>query len=104
VINWCKKKITPASDTFVSNQKLSPVEEAILVEYSVKCYNQGFLLRICNLNDFANKLLRNRDSTERVGVNWHLAFFRRYPEIEIKYSRPIDKQRIRAENSDEFIK
>jgi hypothetical protein len=47
--------------------------------------------------------LRNRGSIERISVNWHLAFFRRYSEIETKYSRPMDKQRIRAENPDKFI-
>jgi hypothetical protein len=51
----------------------------------------------------AEPVLRNRDLIERVGVNWHLAFFRRYLEVETKYSRPMDKQKIRVKNSDKFI-
>jgi hypothetical protein len=38
VINWCLNEITPASDYFIINQKISPIEEAVLIKYSVKCY------------------------------------------------------------------
>jgi hypothetical protein len=103
VINYCSGKTIPAPDVFVTNQKLSPVEEAVLVEHSFECYKQGFPLTIDNLNDFANELLKNRGSNERVGVNWHLAFFKRHPNVESRYSRPIDKQRVWAENADSWI-
>jgi hypothetical protein len=39
VINRCSKKITFVLDIFITNQKLSPVEEAVLIKHSVKCYN-----------------------------------------------------------------
>jgi len=52
----------------VTNQKLSPVEEAVLIEHSVGYYKQGFLLAIQNLNNIANELSRNRGVTQ-VGVN-----------------------------------
>ncbi len=69
----------------------------------MKCYKQSFPLTIQNLNDFANELLRNREANQVIGVNWHLAFFKRYSEVKTKFSRPIDKQRVWAENPDVFI-
>src|SRR6266511_2467465 len=104
VIRYYNGEITPVPDIFITSQKLSPVEEAVLIEHSVKCWKQGFPLTIRNLNDFANKLLRNRGANQEVGVNWHLAFFKRHPEVRSRFSRTINKQRVFAENLDTFIK
>ena len=60
-------------------------------------------MSIQNFNDFANELLTNRGSDQKVDVNWYLAFFKRHPEVRSKFSRPIDKQRVFAENADTFI-
>ena len=40
---------------------------------------------------------------DTVGVNWHNAFFKRHPEIRSKFSRPIDRRRVDAEDPDTFI-
>jgi acyl-CoA thioesterase len=61
-IRYCNNETIPAPDVFITSQKLSPVEEAVLIEYSVECWKQGFPLSIQNLNDFANELLTNRVS------------------------------------------
>jgi hypothetical protein len=69
VINRYSKKTISTPDIFITNQKFSPVEEAVLIEYSVEYYNQDFLLRISNLRNFANELLKNRGLDKKVGVN-----------------------------------
>ncbi len=60
MIRYYNGEITPAPNIFITSQKLLPVEETVLIKYSVKYWKQDFLLTIRNLNDFANKLLRNR--------------------------------------------
>ncbi len=69
MIRYCNNEITPAPDIFITSQKFSPVKETILIKYSVKYWKQSFLLIIRNLNDFANKLLRNRGANQEVGIN-----------------------------------
>jgi hypothetical protein len=92
------------SNRYVANQKLSSTEESVLVVYIKKAYNASFPLAIRHLNEFANELLRIRNSTDTISKNWHTSFFRRYPEMYILFSRFIDYRRINIEDSDEYIK
>jgi len=47
--------------------------------------------------------LRNRGVTQEIDVNWHLVFFKRHSEVRLKLFRPIDKQKMFAENLNTFI-
>jgi intein-encoded DNA endonuclease-like protein len=38
VINWYSNKTTPAPDYFIINQKISLIEEAVLIKYNMKYY------------------------------------------------------------------
>ena len=92
-----------AADYHITEQKLTTVEETLLVKHSQEMWEIGFPLTVANLNSFANEILRNRDANESVGVNWHNSFFRRHKEVKPMYSRPIKKQRMISENPDSFI-
>jgi hypothetical protein len=87
-----------ASDRYAANQKLSPTKEGVLVAYIKKAYSAGYSLGIRHLNEFANELLRMRDFKDTVGRDWYTSFFRRYPEVYIMFSRPIDYRRVNAED------
>ena len=103
IINHLKGKNQPAPDTFITSQKLTPIEESVLVRHSLRAYESGFPLSIKHLDDCANEILRNRGSNERIGYHWHNSFLKRHPELKPKYSRPIDRQRTKAEDPDQFI-
>jgi hypothetical protein len=103
VINYLNAKTKPAPDIFGSYQKLSPIEESVLVEHCVRGYNSGFPLTIRHLNDCANEFLRMKGVNDIVGSHWHTSFFKRHPEIHSKFSPPIDRRRVNAEDPDEFI-
>ena len=75
----------------------------MLVEYVMRGYYLGYLLTILYFNDCANKFLRMKGVSDTVGVYWHNSFFKRHPEIQSKFSRPIDRRRMNAEDSDKFI-
>jgi hypothetical protein len=51
----------------------------------------------------ANEILRGKGSSDLIGVNWHLGFLNRYPELRSAVSRPIDKQRVMSKDLDVFI-
>jgi hypothetical protein len=57
------------SNRYVANQKLSPIEESVLVVHIKKVYNTSFPLAIRHFNKFANKFLRMRNSTDTVNKN-----------------------------------
>ena len=69
VIDHDTRQKSFAADYDTTNQKLTTVEEAVLVKYSLEIWESGFPLTIQNLNNFANEILRNRDANENVGVN-----------------------------------
>jgi hypothetical protein len=91
------------SNRYVANRKLSLKEEIVLVVYIKKVYNAGFPLAIRHFNEFANELLRMRNFIDIIGKNWHISFFRRYPEMYTLFSRSINYRRINAENLNEYI-
>ena len=43
------------------------------------------------------------NTNEKIDYHWHNNFFKRHPEVQSKYKRCIDRQRIKAEDPDEFI-
>ena len=56
--------------------KLSKYEEELIVQYIFDLDLRAFLPRLCNVENMANQLLRDRDVAP-VGVNWALNFVRR---------------------------
>jgi hypothetical protein len=69
IINHIEGKNQLAPDTFITNQKLTPIEESVLMRYCLRAYESGFPLFIEYLNNCANEILRNRSFNER--INYH---------------------------------
>jgi hypothetical protein len=69
IIDHNNDKKSYISNRYVTNQKLSPTEESVLIVYIKKIYNAGFPLTIRSLNEFANKFLRMRNSTDIIDKN-----------------------------------
>jgi hypothetical protein len=65
--NTDEKSYTP--NRYVTNQKLSPTEESVLIVHIKKTHNAGFPLAIRYFNEFANKFLRMRNSTDIINKN-----------------------------------
>jgi hypothetical protein len=60
-------------------------------------------MTIPSMRQLANQILQEKDDHTPVGANWHLNFLKRHPELRTALSRPIDKQRVMAENPDVYI-
>ncbi|SRR6266536_4437044 len=58
VSNYLSGKTKSAPDYFTSYQKLSSIEESVLIKHIMRGYYSGYPLTIPHLNDYANKLLR----------------------------------------------
>jgi hypothetical protein len=67
--NRLKKKNQPAFNTFISRQKIWPVEKSVLIEHYIRNFKAGFPIIIQHLNACANELLKARDSDKT--VNYH---------------------------------
>ena len=61
-------------------------------------------MTIQHFNDCANELLRMKGVNIIVGYHWYNSFFKRYLEVYSKFSKPINRRRMNAENPDDFIK
>ncbi len=68
--NYLNSQIKPAPDHFASYQKLSLIEESVLVEHIMRGYYSGYLLTIPHLNDCANELLRMKGVNDTVVRIW----------------------------------
>jgi hypothetical protein len=103
ICNRLNGKNEPAPNIFISRQKIWSIEESVLIEYYIRNFKAGFLMIIQYFNEYVNELLKVRNSENIVNYYWYNNFFKRYPEIKSKFSRLINRKRINAENSDEFI-
>jgi hypothetical protein len=103
ICNRLNGKNGSAPNIFISRQKIWFIEESVLVEYYIRNFKAAFLIIIQHFNEYANELLKARDSEDIINYYWHNNFFKRYPEIKSKFSRLINRKRMNAEDSDEFI-
>ena len=60
-------------------------------------------MTIQHLNDCANELLRMKGVNITVSYHWYNSFFKRHPEVYLKFSRSIDCRRMNVEDPDDFI-
>jgi hypothetical protein len=82
-------------------QKLTPAEEATLVDFVFESADQGFPQTLRNISTYANLIRKGRlgDSCEPVGESWIGRFLDRNREtLQTHWSKPLDTQRARAMN------
>jgi hypothetical protein len=101
--NHIAEKNSTAIDYGVTKQRLTPAEEAILAETIQLAYQQAFPLTIASVREMANEILQGKGYNDLIGVNWHLSFLKRHPELRSAVSRPMNKQRVLSEDPDVFI-
>jgi hypothetical protein len=78
-------------------QSLTPTEEATLTKWALQYHAWGLPLQITQLKQFAFEiLLKKKISNPQIGINRHLGFLKRNPQLEAKLSSPLDRKRMSA--------
>jgi hypothetical protein len=88
-------------DTFNPTQKLTKLEEEVIVQYILNLDSRAFPPRRSAVEDMANRLLAERDGG-RVGKNWTSNFVQRQPQLSTRFTRKIDYQRVKCEDPDAY--
>ena len=79
----------PRRDIPANSQKLTDLEESVIVQYILDLDLQGFPPRFSSVEDMANRLLAERDAG-RVGTRWVYNFVKRQPEVTAQFNRKYD--------------
>jgi hypothetical protein len=69
IYNRLNGKNGPTPNAFISRQKIWPIEESVLVEHYIRNFKTGFPMIIQYFNEYANELLKARDSEDT--INYH---------------------------------
>ena len=59
-------------------QKLSEIEEGVLIEWCLQLYRWGWPAKVNQLRSMASELLKAKGDTGELGINWQGAFFTRW--------------------------
>lgn len=84
-------------------RKLTSSEEQVIIDSILDLDARSFPLRLRNVKDMANILLRERDGG-RVGMNWASNFIKRQPALRTRLNRKIDYKRALYEDPVAFRK
>jgi hypothetical protein len=84
-----KLGIQPRRDISANSQKLTNLEELVLVQHILDLSIKGFSPRISVAEDIANRLRATRN-TPRVGARWAYNFIKRCPELRTYFQRKYD--------------
>jgi DDE superfamily endonuclease/Tc5 transposase DNA-binding domain/helix-turn-helix, Psq domain len=93
----------PRENHSAEMQRLSPMEESVLVAWCLQLYNWGWPARITQLRRMAVELLKEKGDTLDLGSRWQDAFLGRHPELKSKFVRPRDRKRYLAQSRDNFL-
>ena len=83
-------------------QLLTPEEDDALKDCVLQLYAWGWPAKVAQLRQMAIELLRARGNHTALGVNWQQHFLHRHPDLQAKYSRTLDQERLFAENEEIF--
>jgi hypothetical protein len=84
-------------DQTTNSQKLTDLEESVLVREILDLQARGFPPRLSAVGDMADKLRTTRDAS-RVGPRWAKRFVQRHPELRTRFTRKYDYQRAQCED------
>ena len=93
--------VSSRQDYIANSQKITPLEESVIVRHILDLDSRAFPPRISAVEDMANRILRTRNGG-RVGKNWTSNFVRRTPELKARLNRTIDYQRVQYEDPDAY--
>jgi len=89
--------LTARNETRPNRQKLSELEEGVLIRYILDLDSRGFAPRLAGVEDMANYILESRGG-DRVGKLWAYRFVQRRPELKTRFNRVYDFQRALCED------
>ena len=84
-----------------TKQKLSQIEEGVLVNFILESANHGFPLKHREIRQYANAVQQSRlgPDCEPIGDSWIFGFLDRHHEkLATHWSKPLDMQRARSLN------
>ena len=90
------------SEYLQTRQILTPEEKAALTRWVLQLYAWGWPAKNFHLRKMAVDLLKAKGETGTLGINWTSQFLKRHPELQSKYSRTLDQDRVFAENEEVF--
>ena len=76
----------------VTKQRLTLKEEELIKSWILDIQSWEFPLRISQLREIAEELLKARSDYKKLGVNWISEFLTRHPTLQSKYSRTLDQE------------
>jgi hypothetical protein len=88
---------THRPETRPNRQKLSDLEEGVIIRYILDLDSRGFAPRLAGVEDMANYILESRGA-DRVGKLWAHRFVQRRPELKTRFNRVYDFQRALCED------
>jgi len=88
-------------DSIPNSRKLRPLEESVIVRHILDLDSRAFPPRVSAVEDMANRILAERNGG-RVGKNWTTNFVRRQPELNTRFNRRMDYQRVQCEDPDAY--
>lgn len=84
-------------DSIPNLQKLTDLEESMIIQYILDLDARSFPPRLCSVEDMANRLLADRDAPP-VGVRWASNFVKRYLDLKMRFFWKYDYQRAKCED------
>ena len=94
---------TALDDRRPASQKLTELEEEVIVRYILDLDSRGFPPRIDDVREMADHILATR-TKRRVGKQWPYRFVQRREELRTRFSRAYDFQRALLEDPAELHK
>lgn len=86
-----------------TKQKLSPLEESVLVEFILESADRGFPLKHREIRQYSNKVLQSRlgQNCKQLGKSWIFQFLDRHrDQLAPHWSKSLDMQRAKYLNPD----
>ncbi|ESZ97150.1 hypothetical protein SBOR_2463 [Sclerotinia borealis F-4128] len=89
--------LTPLQEYRPPTQKLTKLEEEVILQYILDIDIQGFAPRLSGVEDIANDILDTREA-HYVGKLWAHRFVQHWPELKTRFNRVYDFQRALCED------
>ena len=91
------KGILPRSEMQPPMQKLTKLEEEVILQRVLDLDARGLAPRVDGVTNMANFILESQGK-ERVGKNWAARYIARQPELSTRFNRVYDYQRALCED------
>lgn len=91
------KGTTSRRDSMPKSRNLTDLEELTIIQYVLDLDARSFPPRLCDVEDMANRLLRDRDAPP-VGKRWATNFVKRQPQLKTRFFRRYDYKRAQCED------